>query len=122
MQNYRKRLIDVAAGKEPADLVLKGGSVVNVFTEEIIKADVAIADGRIAGIGNYSGIAEDDVTGMVLVPGFMDAHMHLESTLMLPSQFEEVSMPHGTTAVIADPHEIANVAGLKGIDYMSSNA
>lgn len=122
MQNYRKRLIDVAAGKEPADLVLKGGSVINVFTEEIIKADVAIADGRIAGIGNYSGIAEDDVTGMVLVPGFMDAHMHLESTLMLPSQFEEVSMPHGTTAVIADPHEIANVAGLKGIDYMMSLA
>lgn len=122
MKKLRKRLIDVASGREPADLVLKGGSVINVFTEEIIKADVAIVDGYIAGIGNYSGLVEDDVTGMVLTPGFMDAHMHIESSLLLPSQFEEVAMPHGTTAVIADPHEIANVAGLRGIDYMMSLA
>ncbi len=122
MKKLRKRLIDVASGREPADLVLKGGSVINVFTEEIIKADVAIVDGYIAGVGNYSGLVEDDVTGMVLTPGFMDAHMHIESSLLLPSQFEEVAMPHGTTAVIADPHEIANVAGLRGIDYMMSLA
>lgn len=113
-----KRIIDVAMGREKADLVLKGASVLNVFTEQLEHKDVAICDGIIAGLGLYDGIEEVDVSGKIIVPGFMDAHMHLESTLLTPAQFERGSLPHGTTAVMADPHEIANVAGTEGIDYI----
>ena len=113
-----KRIIDVAMGRKKADLVLKGASVLNVFTEQLEHKDVAICDGYIAGLGRYDGIKEIDVSGKVIVPGFMDAHMHLESTLLTPAQFERGSLPCGTTAVMADPHEIANVAGNEGIDYI----
>ncbi|MBQ3264384.1 MAG: adenine deaminase [Ruminococcus sp.] len=113
-----KRIIDVAMGREKADLVLKGASVLNVFTEQLEHKDVAICDGMIAGLGRYDGTKEVDVTGKIIVPGFMDAHMHLESTLLTPAEFERGSLPHGTVAVMADPHEIANVAGTEGIDYI----
>lgn len=113
-----KKLIDVAIGNTKADLVLKGASVLNVFTEQLEHKDVAICDGFIAGLGLYEGIEEVDVTGKIIVPGFMDAHMHLESTLLTPAQFERGSLPCGTTAVMADPHEIANVAGTQGLDYI----
>ena len=113
-----KRIIDVAIGREKADLVLKGASVLNVFTEQLEHKDVAICDGFIAGLGLYDGKEEVNVSGKIIVPGFMDAHMHLESTLLTPAEFERGSLPCGTTAVMADPHEIANVAGNEGIDYI----
>ena len=113
-----KRIIDVAMGREKADLVLKGASVLNVFTEQLEHKDVAICDGYIAGLGKYHGVEEADVSGRIIVPGFMDGHIHLESTMLTPAQFERGSLPHGTTAVMADPHEIANVAGTDGVDYM----
>lgn len=113
-----KRIIDVAMGREKADLVLKGASVLNVFTEQLEHKDVAICDGYIAGLGRYDGIEEIDVSGKIITPGFMDSHMHLESTLLTPAQFERGSLPCGTTAIMADPHEIANVAGTDGIDYI----
>ena len=113
-----KRIIDVAMGREKADLVLKGASVLNVFTEQLEHKDVAICDGYIAGLGRYDGNKEVDVSGKIIVPGFMDAHMHLESTLLTPAEFERGSLPCGTTAIMADPHEIANVAGTEGLDYI----
>ena len=113
-----KRIIDVAMDREKADLVLKGASVLNVFTEQLEHKDVAICDGYIAGLGRYEGKKEIDVSGKIIVPGFMDGHIHLESALLTPAQFERCSLPRGTTAVMADPHEIANVAGKRGIDYI----
>lgn len=113
-----KRIIDVATGREKADLVLKGASVLNVFTEQLEHKDVAICGGIIAGLGRYEGNKEVDLSGKIIVPGFIDAHMHLESTLLTPVEFERGSLPCGTTAVMADPHEIANVAGAEGIGYM----
>ncbi len=113
-----KRIIDAAMGREKAELVLKNASVLNVFTEQLEHKDVAISDGYIVGLGRYEGLKEVDVSGKILVPGFMDGHMHLESTLLTPAEFERGSLPCGTTAVMADPHEIANVAGREGIDYL----
>lgn len=113
-----KKIIDAATGRIKADLVLKNASVLNVFTEQLEHKDVAVCDGMIAGLGRYEGETEIDLTGRIIVPGFMDAHMHLESTLLTPAQFERGSLPCGTTAVMADPHEIANVAGTEGIDYL----
>ena len=113
-----KRIIDVATARQKADLVLKGGRVLNVFTERLEDRDVAVCGSYIAGIGRYEGEREIDVSGKIIVPGFMDAHMHLESTLLTPAEFERGSLPCGTTAVMADPHEIANVAGTDGIDYI----
>ena len=113
-----KRIIDVAMARKKADLVLKNASVLNVFTEQLEHKDVAICDGFIAGLGRYDGVEEVDVSGRIIVPGFMDAHMHLESTLLTPAEFERGSLPCGTTAVMADPHEIANVAGADGLDFI----
>ncbi len=113
-----KRIINVGMGREKPDLVLKNASVLNVFTEQLEHKDVAICDGRIAGLGIYDGEREVDLSGKILVPGFMDGHIHLESTLLTPAEFERGSLPRGTTAVMADPHEIANVAGTEGIDYL----
>ena len=113
-----KRLIDVAAGRIKADLVLKNAMVMNVFTERLERRDVAICGDRIAGIGLYDGEREVDLSGRIIVPGFMDGHMHLESSLITPAQYERGALPHGTTAVFADPHEIANVAGTDGLDYI----
>ena len=105
----------VARGDDPADLVLKGGRVLSVFTGEVFPGDVAIAGEHIAGIGSYDGPEEVDVGGQVLVPGFLDAHMHLESTKLMVDEFARAVLPHGTTTVVIDPHEVANVFGLRGV-------
>ena len=114
----KKQLIEVAAARRRADLVLKNAQVLNVFTERLERRDVAIAGERIAGIGLYDGEVELDLSGKIIVPGFIDGHMHLESSLITPAEYERGALPHGTTAVVADPHEIANVAGTDGLDYM----
>lgn len=113
-----KNIIDTANGRQKADLVLKNANIVNVFTESIETGDIAITDGMIAGIGNYEGITEKDMTGKYVCPGFIDGHIHLESSMVAPTEFEKAVLPHGTTAVITDPHEIANVAGSLGVDFM----
>lgn len=115
----QQRIINVARGLEKADLVIKNANIVNVLSEEIHKADIAIADGVIAGISdNYSGEKEIDVNGAYVTPSFIDGHVHLESSMMLPSEFAKAVLPAGTTTVIIDPHEISNVFGLHGISFM----
>lgn len=115
----QQRIINVARGLEKADLVIKNANIVNVLSEEIHKADIAIADGIIAGISdNYSGEKEIDVNGAYVTPSFIDGHVHLESSMMLPSEFAKAVLPAGTTTVIIDPHEISNVFGLHGISFM----
>ncbi|WP_405732903.1 adenine deaminase [Anaerovibrio slackiae] len=113
-----KRLIRVAQGLEPADLVLKNAEVFHVFTGEFIQGDIAIADGYIAGTGSYFGIEEIDMSGRYIVPGLIDAHVHIESSMLTPYQFAKAALPCGVTTVITDPHEIANVCGTKGIQFM----
>ncbi len=112
------RRLAVARGDEPADLVIRGGEVLSVFTREWLSADVAVADGFIAGIGTYDGHEEIDATGRFVVPGFIDAHMHLESSKLLVDEFARLVLPFGTTAVVADPHEIANVLGTDGVHWL----
>ena len=114
----RKNIILSASGSKKAQLVLKSAKVVNVFTEELEETDVAISDGYIVGLGKYEGDMEVDLQGCFICPGFIDGHMHLESSMLAPGEFERASLPGGTTAIVADPHEIANVAGTEGIDYM----
>lgn len=116
--NKKLRIIDVAAGREQADLVLKNATYVNVFSNELCHGDIAVAEGLIVGMGNYSGSNEVDVSGQIILPGFLDAHIHLESSLVSPTEFAKAVLPHGTTTVITDPHEITNVMGTDGIDYM----
>ena len=116
--NKKLRIISVAAGREKADLVLKNADYVNVFSGEICHADIAVAEGLIVGMGDYSGTVEYDMTGKLVLPGFVDAHIHLESSLVSPGEFARAVLPHGTTTVITDPHEIANVMGTDGIEYM----
>lgn len=113
-------IIDVAAGRKKADLVLKNATYVNVFSGELETCDIAVAEGLIVGLGSYEGHVETDMTGKVVCPGFIDAHIHLESSLVSPSEFVRAVIPHGTTTVITDPHEITNVMGTDGIDYMLS--
>lgn len=114
-----KRLIDVAAGRVPADLVLKNAQVIDVYQAEIMQGDVAIVDGRIAGInGAYEGKETVDLKGKFVAPGFIDPHIHVESSYVTPEEFGRLLVPHGTTTVLADPHEIVNVLGLQGLDYM----
>ena len=112
------RRIAVARGDEPADLVLRGGRVLSVFTREWLETDVAIAEGYVAGLGAYDGVEIVDASGRYVVPGFIDAHMHLESTKLLPDEFARLVLPLGTTAVVADPHEIANVLGSDGVHWL----
>ena len=114
----KRRIINAAAGREPADLVLKNAAYVNVFSNELCHADIAVAEGLIVGMGTYSGKVEADMTGKIVLPGFLDAHIHLESSLVSPREFVKAVLPHGTTTVITDPHEIANVMGTDGIEYM----
>ena len=114
----KQRVIRVAAGSEKADAVLKNADYVNVFSGELLHGDIAIAEGIVAGIGSYSGNVEYDMTGKTVIPGFIDAHIHLESSLLSPAEFVHAVLPHGTTTVITDPHEISNVCGTVGIDYM----
>ena len=114
----KRRIINAAAGREPADLVLKNATYVNVFANQLCTADIAVAEGLIVGMGTYSGTVEEDCTGKIVLPGFLDAHIHLESALVSPREFVKAVLPHGTTTVITDPHEIANVMGTDGIEYM----
>ena len=111
------RIVEVAAGREKADLVLKNASYVNVFSNEICQGDIAVAEGLIVGMGSYSGEAEADMSGKIVLPGFIDAHIHLESAMVSPGEFARAVLPHGSTTVIVDPHEIANVMGADGIEY-----
>ena len=118
--NYKNYLkySKIARKLEKADKVFKNGFVLNVFTEEIVKADIAISDGIIVGIGEYSGKEEIDITGKYIVPGFVDSHLHLESTMVRPIEFLKAAVKAGTTTFIVDPHEVANVSGTDGIDYI----
>lgn len=113
-----KKRIKIARGDMPADLVIKGGKVVDIFNGRVLEADVAISGDKIAGIGEYRGKKEFDCHGGFIVPGFIDSHIHLESTMLSPSEFVRVVLLHGTTTVIIDPHEIANVSGMAGIRYV----
>ena len=117
MNSLRER-IAVARGEKKADIVLKNAQLINVFSGEIYPADVAIHKDRVAGIGDYSGEQEIDLNGRYIAPGFIDAHLHIESTLLTPGELARTVLPHGTTAIIADPHEIANVLGKMGIKYL----
>jgi adenine deaminase len=112
------RRLAVARGDEPADVVVRGGRVLSVFTREWLEVDVAIADGWIAGLGEYEGRETVDASGRYVVPGFIDAHMHLESTKLLPDEFARLVLPLGTTAVVLDPHELANVLGTDGVHWL----
>jgi adenine deaminase len=112
------RWMAVARGDEPADLVLAGGRVLSVFTKEWLEVDVAIAGGHVVGLGRYEGHTRTDVSGAFLVPGFIDAHMHIESSKLTVDEFARAVLPHGTTTVVADPHEIANVLGTDGIHWL----
>ena len=117
------KLIDVAAGRKKADLVLKNAKIVDVFQAKILIGDIAISDGYIAGIGgSYQGVEEHNYTGKYVAPGFIEAHIHIESSYVSPEEFSRVFIPRGTTTILADPHEIVNVAGLKGLDYMVNAA
>ena len=114
----KQRIIETASGRKKADLVLKNATYVNVFSNELCKGDIACSEGLIVGIGEYEGEKEIDVSGKIVCPGFIDAHIHLESSLVAPNEFVKAVLPHGTTCVITDPHEITNVMGTDGIDYM----
>ena len=113
-----EKCILAASGAKKPELVLKNAQIVNVFTETVEEGDIAIENGMIVGIGVYEGEEERDLNGMYVCPGFIDGHIHLESSMVSPKEFERAVLPHGTTAVITDPHEIANVAGEAGIQYM----
>lgn len=106
------------AGEEPADIVFKNATYLNVFSNDFCHGDIAVSDGLIAGIGSYHGSKEVDVSGSFVCPGLIDAHIHLESSLISPAEFARAVIRHGTTTVITDPHEIANVMGVDGVRYM----
>lgn len=114
----KQRIIAVAAGREKADLVLKNAKYLNVFSNEFLSGDIAVAKGLIAGVGKYDGKTEIDVSGKLVLPGFIDAHIHLESSMVTPAEFAKAVVAHGTTTVITDPHEITNVMGIDGVEYM----
>ena len=117
MEGLQRRLA-VARGDEPADLVVRGGKVLSVFTREWLEADVALVDGVIAGVGSYDGGASLDASGSYVVPGFIDAHLHLETPKLMVDEFARLVLPMGTTTVVADPHEIANVLGVDGVHWL----
>ena len=117
MEMLQRRLA-VARGDEAADLVVRGGRVLSVFTKEWLETDIAVVDGVIAGLGEYDGRETLDASGRFVVPGFIDAHMHLESVKLMVDEFARLVLPLGTTAVVADPHEIANVLGVDGVHWL----
>lgn len=117
-----KQLIDTAMGRRNGDLVLKNGKIIDVFSGNIFTADVAITDGKICGVGNYSSDNEADLHGKYVIPGLIDTHMHIESSMVTPAEYAKTVMPHGITTVIADPHEITNVCGENGLKFMKKNA
>ncbi|MBQ7743229.1 MAG: adenine deaminase [Lachnospiraceae bacterium] len=116
--NALKKRVKVAMNHVKADLVLKNANYVNVFTESIETGDIAIVDGYIVGIGTYHGKKEINCKNKIIAPALLDGHMHLESSMVSPRCFRDLVVPHGTCAVIADPHEITNVAGIEGLDYI----
>lgn len=111
-------LIDVAAGRVPADTVIQNCKVIDVYSGEIVEGDIALCDGKIAGIGRYEGRETVDAQGLYAAPGFIDSHIHIESSYVSPEEISRLLVPHGGTTIIADPHEIVNVCGLRGLDYM----
>ena len=111
-------LIDVAAGRVPADTVIQNCKVIDVYSGEIVEGDIALCDGKIAGIGRYEGRKTVDAQGLYAAPGFIDSHIHIESSYVSPEEISRLLVPHGGTTIIADPHEIVNVCGLRGLDYM----
>lgn len=118
MGNVLERMIDQGAGREPADLVLKGGRFLDLVSGQLVKSDIAICSDRIVGTcGAYVGKTELDISGRVVVPGFIDTHLHIESSLVTPHEFDRCVLPRGITTAICDPHEIANVLGLEGIHF-----
>ncbi len=117
-KNILKKRISVANKSIPADIVIKNGKIIDVFNQEIIRKDVAIVNGVIAGIGEFEGEQIIDATGKYISPGFIDGHVHIESSMVTPSEFAKVVLPHGVTSVITDPHEVANVSGGEGIQFM----
>lgn len=121
MKNIKK-LINAAMGREDFDFVLKGGNVADVFTGRVITADVAVKDGYICGVGNYDGKNNIDAAGKYILPGFIDSHLHIESSMVTPPEYSNITLPHGVTTAIADPHEITNVCGENGLDFMKSAA
>lgn len=120
MQNriHLEDIIRVGRGDQPADLLLQNARVVDVFSGEIINTDVALHAGRVAGFGRYEALARMDLEGRYLCPGFIDGHIHIESSMLTPPEFARAVVPRGTTAIVCDPHEIANVLGIEGINYM----
>lgn len=118
MKSSITRMIDLAAGRDKVELVLKNCRIVNVFSNEIIEGNLAVDSGKIIGIGDYSGDTEIDLGGKYVAPGLIDGHVHIESTMVTPGQFARAVVPRGTTTIITDPHEIANVCGLEGIRFM----
>ncbi|MBH0228598.1 adenine deaminase [Halobacillus yeomjeoni] len=117
-----KKHLQIASKQRPADLVVKNGRVMDVFNQEWMDADIAVADGKIVGIGDFEGTEIIDAQGNYVCPSFIDGHVHIESSMVPPSEFEKVVLPHGVTSIITDPHEIANVSGKAGIDYMLKNS
>ncbi len=111
-------IIRAARGEEPAQLLLKNARVVNVFSGEIEETSIAIMHSRIVGLGNYDAQTITDLQGQFVCPGFIDAHVHIESAMVPPYEFARAVVPRGVTSVIIDPHEIANVLGVDGIRYM----
>ena len=113
-----KKIIDVAMGRIAADLVLKNANIIDLFNARIVKGDIAISDDWIAGIGSYEGHEELDASDLFASPGLIDSHIHIESSYLTPEEFGKLVVPHGTTTVIADPHEIVNVDGFDAMEYM----
>ncbi len=118
MRSEIKQKIDLAYGRIKPELVLKNARIVNVFSHEIVEGDIAIDQGKIVGIGSYVGKKEVDLEGRFVAPGLIDGHVHIESSMVSPTQFARAVVPRGTTTIIADPHEIANIKGIEGIKYM----
>lgn len=118
----KQKRIEIAAGRKQANLVIKNANIINVFTNEIILGDIAVHDGIIVGVGAYEGKEEIDACGKYVCPGLIDCHVHIESSMVTPTEFARAVLMHGTTTVIADPHEIANVCGLEGIHFMLHEA
>ncbi|WP_322744081.1 adenine deaminase [Enterococcus durans] len=122
MDSLLEKHILIAGKKQLADLVIKNAKIINVFTKEIMEADVAICDGVIVGVGDYEGKQIYDAKNKYLVPGLIDGHVHIESSLLSPKEFAKISLIHGVTSVVTDPHEIGNVAGSTGLDFMIDDA
>ena len=118
MEPFSKDMLDAARGLKPADAVFKNASVFNPFTCDWEQGTLAVKNGLVLGIGTYTGNREFDFTGSYIIPGLIDAHAHIESSLLMPREYARLVVRHGTTSVIADPHEIANVSGAAGIDFM----